>query len=119
MSGMTHPADGDRAVPAADLGLLPAPRSVRTGSGRLPLPAGATLAAGPGTEGVAAWLRAQLSPATGLTLPPAAADEARLRLRIDPELPAEGYRLTVDAAAALQGQALQELQPEEAEADLP
>jgi hexosaminidase len=95
---MTLPADGDQAVSAAALGLLPVPRSFRAGTGSLPLPADTALAARPGTEGVARWLRAQLSPATGLALPPG--DPARLRLRIDPALPAEGYRLTVDETAA-------------------
>jgi hexosaminidase len=111
MADMTFPADGASAVPATDpsagpaapdpgsLGLLPAPRTVRLGTGSLSLPADAPLDAGPGTEGVARWLRAQLSPATGLSLPPG--EQARLRLRIDPELEAEGYRLTVDSAAAV------------------
>lgn len=97
MAGMDVLSDPD------DLGLLPAPRSVRLGSGRLVLGPEAALSAGPGTEGVARWLRAQLSPATGLALPPAAdgaADSAPLRLLLDPELPAEGYRLAVDERSA-------------------
>lgn len=65
------------------------------------------LAAGPGTEGVARLLRRELGAATGWGLPAAgpgaaAASEADVRLRLDPEglagLGSESYGITVDAA---------------------
>ncbi|CAL9556838.1 Beta-hexosaminidase [Streptomyces sp. enrichment culture] len=77
-----------------DVDLIPAPRELRTGggSGRVRLGPGTRLAAGPGTEGVAHWLRATLGAATGLPL--AEGDgPLRIELGIDPALPPEGYRL--------------------------
>ncbi|WP_367125280.1 beta-N-acetylhexosaminidase [Streptomyces phytohabitans] len=98
--------------------LIPAPRSVTAGGGGdYVLGSGSALDAGPGTEGVARWLRGALGAATGLALPPYGAGEggggtargdaaggrtggdagAPVRLRVEPavhtELGPEGYRL--------------------------
>ncbi|TJZ56169.1 beta-N-acetylhexosaminidase [Streptomyces piniterrae] len=52
------------------------------------------LAAAPGTEGTARWLRDTLGAAFALPLPPGPDDAAdTLALTLDPDLPAEGYRL--------------------------
>ncbi|MCX4664145.1 beta-N-acetylhexosaminidase [Streptomyces uncialis] len=99
---------------APDGALLPAPlRLERTGEVPVALHDGTLLVTGPGTEGVARWLRAHLGAATGLPLGEAPADSTapvadpsapdrldRLALAVDPGLPREGYRLTVAAPAA-------------------
>ncbi|UQA95176.1 beta-N-acetylhexosaminidase [Streptomyces halobius] len=57
------------------------------------------LAAAPGTEDTACWLRDTLGAAFGLPLPPGPDDAAdTLSLTLDGDLPAEGYRLDADAA---------------------
>ncbi|GGW35578.1 beta-N-acetylhexosaminidase [Streptomyces lucensis JCM 4490] len=77
--------------------VIPAPVSTgRSPSGSTRLDAGTALRAGPGTEGVARWLRAALGAATGLPFPEAADRPHRIELGIDPELPPEGYRLVAD-----------------------
>lgn len=87
--------------------LIPAPNSARwvaSTPGSLPLDDDTALRAGPGTEGVARWLRATVGAATGLRFPDAPAGEARgggdvrggVELRIAPDLAAEAYRVTVD-----------------------
>ncbi|MGW4255846.1 beta-N-acetylhexosaminidase, partial [Streptomyces californicus] len=58
------------AVDPAALGLVPAPRSLAAAAaGPYPLGYTTPLTAGPGTQGVARWLRATLGPATGLPFP--------------------------------------------------
>ncbi|KIF72193.1 beta-N-acetylhexosaminidase [Streptomyces sp. AcH 505] len=112
-------SSGTSAATAADL--IPAARTVRTeGTGRLAVDAGTRLTAGPGTEGVARWLRASVGAATGLPLEPeeaggadgavgvdgaggvdGAVGAARIALSISPDVERasgpEGYRLTVPA----------------------
>ncbi|MEV2215327.1 beta-N-acetylhexosaminidase [Streptomyces sp. NPDC050997] len=87
---------------------MPAPRHiVHTQQGHGRLDAGTRLEAGPGTEGVARWLRATVGAATGFPLPdsggrPDGGDrEGRLALSIEPDLPPEGYRMVVDGPAIL------------------
>ncbi|MFI7383048.1 beta-N-acetylhexosaminidase [Streptomyces sp. NPDC049813] len=77
--------------------LLPAPRRLtRDGAGSYVLDSGTGLTAGEGTESTARWLRATLGQVTGLALPPVD-DGSAIRLRLDPSLPAEEYRLTATA----------------------
>ncbi|MER5552781.1 beta-N-acetylhexosaminidase [Streptomyces sp. NPDC002793] len=84
--------------------LIPAPvRAGGDGSGGLPdsggflLDGATTVMAGPGTESTEHWLRTTLGAAFGLPLGPSApgAEEGpnTLRLRIDPSLEPEAYRL--------------------------
>ncbi|MDN3293667.1 beta-N-acetylhexosaminidase [Streptomyces ficellus] len=62
------------------------------------------LAASPGTEGVARWLRATVGAALGCDLLPGTAGADRtITLRTDPSLPPEGYRLTVSSAVEILG----------------
>lgn len=88
--------------------LIPAPRRIvldQHRHGRLD--EGTRLEAGPGTEGVARWLRATLGAATGFPLPdgggrPEGGErESRLALSIEEDLPPEGYRVVVDGPAIL------------------
>ncbi|WSZ84482.1 beta-N-acetylhexosaminidase [Streptomyces sp. NBC_00859] len=78
------------------MNLIPAPlgaQDTQAGSGFV-VDAGTVVDAGPGTEGVARWLRQVLGDATGLPLDPGSGDDATggtIRLRIDPE-PASGAR---------------------------
>lgn len=78
--------------------LIPAPRSlVRPAEpASYPLTAASPLAGEPGTERVAAWLRAELGAATGFDLLPGAGGGG-VRLELDETLGAEAYRLVVDA----------------------
>lgn len=116
--------DHDRHEP-----LIPAPGAVEArgdAPGRVPLDADTTLDAGPGTEGVAAWLRGALGAATGLPLAPAGGardggatagggpgggvrdggasvgGRRGIRLRISPGVEEaygpEGYRLSTDGS---------------------
>ncbi|MCQ9134322.1 beta-N-acetylhexosaminidase [Streptomyces hilarionis] len=76
--------------------LIPAPRRItgdHRGHGRLD--ARTRLEAGPGTEGVARWLRATVGAATGLPLAGHGDGESRIGLAVDPTLPPEGYRLSL------------------------
>ncbi|WP_329410462.1 beta-N-acetylhexosaminidase [Streptomyces sp. NBC_00704] len=76
--------------------LIPAPlRVTRDRRGLARLDADTRLEAGPGTEGVARWLRATVGAATGLPLPGHGDGESRIRLAVDPALPPEGYRLAL------------------------
>lgn len=87
--------DTDTIPTAPGGGLVPAPLSI-DGPYRcaVHLGEGTALAAGPGTEDTARWLRATLAAAFGLPLPPGSADAGdTLALALDPALPAEGYRL--------------------------
>lgn len=84
--------------------LIPVPQAAAPDGGgrRLVLGPAPVLDAGPGTEGVARWLRRELGSATGWSLPSAPAGvRADVRLRIDPErageLGPESYGITVGA----------------------
>ncbi|NUS17845.1 MAG: beta-N-acetylhexosaminidase [Streptomyces sp.] len=79
--------------------LIPEPRDVRPGQGRLALGTAVRLEAAPGTEGTARWLRDVLGAATGVDL--GAAGEAALGLAVDAELGPEAYRLSVTTGGAL------------------
>lgn len=85
--------------------LIPAPRRMRD----VPPPPEpyvvddeTPLEAGPGTEGVAHWLRATVGAATGLPLTPGGDGDRRIVLSADPaverELGPEGYRIVVDGS---------------------
>ncbi len=101
------------AVDTAALGLVPAPRTLAAAAaGPYPLGYRTPLTAGPGTEGVARWLRATLGPPTGLPLPEgdgtgtSAGDGSGrgstgqgIVLELDESLAPEGYRLAVEANA--------------------
>ncbi|MEV1066376.1 beta-N-acetylhexosaminidase [Streptomyces sp. NPDC050263] len=77
--------------------LIPAPRFITYDrAGRVRLDEGTRLEAGPGTEGVARWLRATVGAATGFPLPEHGDSEWRIELAIDPALPPEGYRLSLE-----------------------
>ncbi|SHK85103.1 hexosaminidase [Streptomyces yunnanensis] len=84
-------------------GLIPAPLSRDLGdAGARPrtvrLGAQTALAAAPGTENTARWLRSTLGAAFALPLPPGPADAPdTVALALDPALPEEGYRLDADA----------------------
>lgn len=85
--------------------LIPAPRAVE-GPYRTPfvLDTGTALAAAPGTEGVARWLRTTLGSALGRELPPGVAGaEHTITLRIDPSLEPEAYRLSVASGVEIVG----------------
>ncbi|WP_405838718.1 beta-N-acetylhexosaminidase [Streptomyces platensis] len=79
-------------------GLVPAPLSIDgPGRGTVRLGADTALAAGPGTEDTARWLRDTLGAAFGLPLPPGSGKTPdTLDLAVDPALPPEGYRLAAD-----------------------
>ncbi|MGY4957031.1 beta-N-acetylhexosaminidase [Streptomyces nigrescens] len=80
-------------------GLVPAPLSI-DGPYRSAVRLGedTVLAAEPGTEDTARWLRATLGAAFGLPLPPGSGKATdALALALDPSLPLEGYRLAADA----------------------
>ncbi|MEV0555381.1 beta-N-acetylhexosaminidase [Streptomyces sp. NPDC050597] len=88
--------------------LIPGPRSTSAwGEGVFPLDEETTLVTGPGTDGTARWLRGVLVAATGLPLreggpgPSGHAAENSVELRLDPQLPPEGYRITVRDRRAL------------------
>jgi hexosaminidase len=82
--------------------LIPAPRNiVWKQPGRSRLGAETRLEAGPGTEGVARWLRATVGAATGLPFPERGDSPSRIALRVEPGLPAESYRLSVDGPGIL------------------
>ncbi|MFC8516635.1 beta-N-acetylhexosaminidase [Streptomyces sp. NPDC057257] len=80
--------------------VIPAPANCTWNSpGYTSLDAETALEAGPGTEGVARWLRATLGAATGLPFPETGDAHNRIVLGIDPDLPPEGYRVVNDGAA--------------------
>ncbi|MFJ9635801.1 beta-N-acetylhexosaminidase [Streptomyces sp. NPDC101178] len=82
-------------------GLIPAPREVTWGApGAEPfrLDAATVLAAPPGTEGAARWLRATVGAATGLPLADGT-DGPRVELALDEALAPEAYGLVVDGGA--------------------
>ncbi|WP_225858784.1 beta-N-acetylhexosaminidase [Streptomyces albicerus] len=79
--------------------VIPAPSAVEGPMRRgVPLDAGTSLWAGPGTGTTERWLRATLGMALGLSLPPGEEDaENSVRLRIDGTLEPEAYKLSVVA----------------------
>ncbi|MFC7792069.1 beta-N-acetylhexosaminidase [Streptomyces cinereoruber] len=99
---MTHPTD----AMTRSMDLIPAPLSAEhrgSAPGHVTLDARTVLDAGPGTEGTARRLRADLGAATGLPLPDGTGERA-VRLRISEEVAREhgheGYRLTTGAPGA-------------------
>ncbi|MFF7263531.1 beta-N-acetylhexosaminidase [Streptomyces sp. NPDC008159] len=79
--------------------LVPAPRRIfwnHPGRGRLDEET--RMVAGPGTEGVARWLRATVGAATGYALAEDDGSAPRLTLGIEPDLPPEGYRVVIGGA---------------------
>ncbi|MFF0157360.1 beta-N-acetylhexosaminidase [Streptomyces sp. NPDC005263] len=94
---METTATTDSAESAESAGLIPAPRRlVRDQHGhRGRLDEETRLEAGPGTEGVARWLRATVGAATGFPLADSGDGAGRLALSIEPDLPQEGYRVVV------------------------
>ncbi|WP_110944581.1 beta-N-acetylhexosaminidase [Streptomyces niger] len=93
-TGTTHPA------------LLPAPVHMDAAPGAgCTLDAGTALAAGPGTATTERWLRTTLGGALDLPLPPGRAGApGTITLTVNPELPAEHYRLdTVDGSVRITG----------------
>ncbi|MBR8641929.1 beta-N-acetylhexosaminidase [Streptomyces tuirus] len=85
--------------------LIPAPRSVVSGSGAVRLTAHSQLYADTGTQGVGHWLRTVLGQATGLSLLEARElDDSGgdgIALQLDPELGPEEYRLVSDRNGVL------------------
>ncbi|MDI6103629.1 beta-N-acetylhexosaminidase [Actinoplanes sp. NEAU-A12] len=77
--------------------LIPTVRSVSRSAGAFRFDATTSLTAGPGTEGVAGWMRATIGPATGCALLPGTGG---VRLRVDAGLPAEGYAVEITPAGA-------------------
>ncbi|NJP35395.1 beta-N-acetylhexosaminidase [Micromonospora thermarum] len=73
--------------------IIPRPSSLERRPGTFRIDAGTGLAAPPELDQVVAGLRAALGPSTGCWLPPQA--DAAVRLRLDPVLPGEAYRLSV------------------------
>jgi hexosaminidase len=84
-------------------GLIPAPLRIEAGNGPgFVLDADTGVAAGPGAEGAARWLRATVGAATGLPLDPGTGGAGGLHLRVRPDLGGpEAYRLTVGAGRVL------------------
>ncbi|GHC65640.1 beta-N-acetylhexosaminidase [Streptomyces cinnamoneus] len=85
--------------------LIPSPRRVADipPSGLYVLDDETLIEAGPGTEGVARWLRTTVGAATGLPLEPGGDSDNRIVLTVDPaverQLGPEGYRIVVDGYA--------------------
>ncbi|MDO3703250.1 beta-N-acetylhexosaminidase [Micromonospora sp. C28SCA-DRY-2] len=73
--------------------IVPRPSGVARRPGTFRIDPGTGLAAPPELDQVVAGLRAALGPPTGCWLPPQT--DAAVRLRLDPALPGEGYRLSV------------------------
>ena len=86
--------------------LIPTPSTTASYStdGSFTLTPGTVLAAGPGTERAARWLRAALGAATGLPFAPGERSaDGVVRLTVDETVPGgpEGYRITVDPASGV------------------
>jgi len=81
--------------------LIPAPWSFSAGTGELELDAGTAVGADPELRGPRRWLSRALGEATGWDLAPAPAQEADIRLLLDPALDAEAYRLEVSDAVVI------------------
>ncbi|WP_405872300.1 beta-N-acetylhexosaminidase [Streptomyces sp. NBC_00005] len=84
----------------SEIELIPAPRHFTQGaSGRDALDEATLLETGPGTEGVARWLRSTVGAATGLPLREGRDHDNRIVLSIEADLPPEGYRIVIDGSA--------------------
>ncbi|HEY5835899.1 beta-N-acetylhexosaminidase [Streptomyces sp.] len=86
--------------------LIPRPSraTARATGGYFTLEPGTVLAAGPGTEATARWLRATLGAATALAFAPGERSPAGVvRLEVDETVPGgpEGYRMTVDPVSGV------------------
>ena len=86
--------------------LIPTPNhtTAYTVDATFPLNKGTVLAAGPGTEGTARWLRSVLGAATGLPFAPGERSaDGVVRLTVDGTVPGgpEGHRITVDPASGV------------------
>ncbi|WP_415952078.1 beta-N-acetylhexosaminidase [Streptomyces sp. KLOTTS4A1] len=78
--------------------LVPQPRRCRWGGGEwCRIAVDTALGAGPGTEGVARWLRGTVGAATGLPLESGSGGDFGVTLRVDGRLAPEAYRLSVEA----------------------
>ena len=98
MTDVTDVSDVSDTTSGTDL--IPAPRTLLGGEpGCRSLDEGTRLDAGPGTEGVARWLRATIGAATGLPLADGRDTGNGIVLAVDPDLPPEGYRLVIDGSA--------------------
>ena len=98
MTDVTDVSDVSDTTSGTDL--IPAPRTLLGGEpGCRSLDEGTRLDAGPGTEGVARWLRATIGAATGLPLADGRGTGNGIVLAVDPDLPPEGYRLVIDGSA--------------------
>jgi hexosaminidase len=98
-TGTDTPTDHRTGAGTASPGaLIPAPLGIDGPHDDLVrLDADTALAAAPGTEDTARWLRTTLGEAFALPLPPGPGDAPRtLALDLDPALPAEGYRLAAE-----------------------
>ncbi len=100
---MTPPDVTTEDVTPPGAGLIPAPLRIETGNGPgFVLDADTGVAAGPGAERAARWLRATVGAATGLPLDPGTGGAGGLHLRVRPDLGGpEAYRLTVGAGRVL------------------
>ena len=77
-------------------GIVPRPSATTVGEGWFDLDHGTVLDSVPELEHAAAWLRSELSPATGLPLRDGSGPGGAITFRLsDHDLGAEGYRLTV------------------------
>ncbi|MEV6165999.1 beta-N-acetylhexosaminidase [Streptomyces sp. NPDC052052] len=90
-----------------DTELIPAPVHVGdpgdSGRDGFRLDPSTTLAAAPGTENTERWLRSTLAAAFGVPLAPGPEDAGNtIRLRIDPALEPEGYRLSTGAGRSVE-----------------
>ncbi|WP_406444988.1 beta-N-acetylhexosaminidase [Streptomyces sp. NBC_01613] len=84
----------------SEIELIPAPRHFTQGaSGHDALDEATLLETGPGTEGVARWLRSTVGAATGLPLREGRDHDNRIVLSIEADLPPEGYRIVIDGSA--------------------
>ena len=98
MTDVTDVSDVSDTTSGTDL--IPAPRTLLGGEpGCRSLDEETRLDAGPGTEGVARWLRATIGAATGLPLADGRGTGNGIVLAVDPDLPPEGYRLVIDGSA--------------------
>ncbi|MEU7876063.1 beta-N-acetylhexosaminidase [Dactylosporangium sp. NPDC049140] len=76
--------------------MLPLPSRCSIGEDAFRLDGGTVIAAPPALDGVARWLRGELSPPTGLPLPAGPPGPDAITLALSDAEPAEGYRLRVE-----------------------
>ncbi|WP_345595755.1 family 20 glycosylhydrolase, partial [Streptomyces marokkonensis] len=97
MTDVTDVTDVTDGIDGIDV--IPQPRRVTSQEdGFFELGPGTGMVAGEGTDRTERWLRATLGAATGLPLAPEKGGENVVRLSLDGELDAEGYRLDVTPA---------------------